>query len=427
MTPPVRLTFLLDTPNVWRGEALAGTPARVLALTEHSHRAGAAVTLVLCDRGADYGTAADWPCDVLLVHPSDFYTPVALAQVLEPLSTDFLLMCEAEALASIGSELARRLDAWLVYDVHDDEAAVAASLGEPSEVVGRYEATQQAALRTADYVIVSTRHEAEMAAIAEVPSTRTALLPNGADPGQRTCWGPDLDAATLVFVGNLYYQPNALAVTTIRDTILPSLRANGIDASVRVIGRGPAALTQPGDGIEFTGRVDTINEALRGTTLALAPLAAGAGAKMKVLDYLAAGLPVVGTSEAVTGLPHGHSGVVVNNDFRAWPSLLTALLRDPTALREIGHGGRACIERELSWQQIGTDLARQAQTWHTVTPPATQLQAAREDARIPRWLADHATQGALGDPQTTHPGHPRWLRHSAEDSRPARAQRKGSR
>jgi hypothetical protein len=60
------LVFLLDTPNVWQGRALAGTPARVLGLAEHSHRAGAAVTLVLCDRGADYGAAADWPVDVLL-------------------------------------------------------------------------------------------------------------------------------------------------------------------------------------------------------------------------------------------------------------------------------------------------------------------------------------------------------------------------
>lgn len=50
-----RLAFLLDTPNVWRGRALAGTPARVLALAEHAHRAAANVTLVLCDRGADYG------------------------------------------------------------------------------------------------------------------------------------------------------------------------------------------------------------------------------------------------------------------------------------------------------------------------------------------------------------------------------------
>ena len=410
MTAAPRLVFLLDTPNVWRGRALAGTPARVLGLAGHSHHAGAAVTLALCDRGADYGTASDWPCDVLLVHPDDFSAPSSLARMLEPANADFLLMCEAEALTAAGRDLAGLLNARLVYDVHDDEAAVATSLGEPPEVAGRYGATQQAALRAADYVIVSTRNEAGMAMTAEVPAARTALLPNGADPRQRTCWGPETGAATLVFLGNLYYQPNARAVTIIRSTILPALRASGVDARVRVVGRGPAALARPGEQIEFTGRVDTINQALRGVTMALAPLTAGSGAKMKVLDYMAAGLPVMGTSEAVTGLPPGHPGVVVSDDLSAWPTLLAALLRDPAKLLEIGRAGRDCVERELSWQQIGTDLVRHARTWLTAGLPGMPARTAHLDVRIPRWLADHASQGALGDPQVTRPGRPRWLR-----------------
>ena len=420
MTTAVHLTFLLDTPNVWHGDGLAGTPARVLALADHAHRAGAAVTLVLCDRGADYGTTADWPHRVLLVHPNDFYAPVALAQVLESSSPDFLLLCEAEALIRFGSELARKLDAWLVYDIHDDEAGVAASLGERREVVCQYEATQRAALQIADYVIVSTRHEAEMAANATVPSARIVLLPNGADPDRNVSWGPDTNAARLVFVGNLYYQPNALAAAAIRDSILPLLRANGIDASVRILGRGPSTLTKPVDAIEFTGQVDSINDALRGSTLALAPLTAGSGAKMKVLDYMAAGLPVVGTSEAVTGLPLDPSGVVVNDDLHAWPSLLAALLRDPTTLREIGHGGRACIEQELSWQQIGASLVRCTMAWRTGPPRTRLVEAITGDVFIPRWMFDHATQGVLGEPTATRPGEPRWLRHSSEPTRPAR-------
>lgn len=88
MTIPT-FVFLLDTPNVWRGRALAGTPARTLALAEYSDRAGAAVTMVLCDRGADYGTAADWPFDLVLVHPNDFYAPDALAELLNVVTVDF--------------------------------------------------------------------------------------------------------------------------------------------------------------------------------------------------------------------------------------------------------------------------------------------------------------------------------------------------
>lgn len=412
------LVFLLDTPNVWRGQALAGTPARVLALAEHSHRAGAAVTVVLCDRGADYGSATDWPFDLLLVHPNDFYAPDALAGLLDLPMADFLFLCEAESLVSTGRALARLLDARLVYDVHDDDAAVAASLGEPAETVEGHATIQRVALRTADTVIVSTRNEAAMAASAGVPSVRMALLPNGADPQQCQCWGPDGDAATLVFLGNLYYRPNARAVEAIRSTILPALHADHFDVRVRVVGRGPGELTRVGCGIEFTGRVDTINQALRGTTLALAPLTAGSGAKMKVLDYLAAGLPVLGTREAVTGLSPDHPGVVVEDDLRQWPSLIAALLHDHAALREIGRAGRRCVEGELSWQHIGSDLLRHCRTWLTTQPPGAIPAVENHCAGVPRWLTEHADQDALADPQTTRTGQPRWLRRQTPATAP---------
>ena len=417
MTTPT-FVFLLDTPNVWRGQALAGTPARTLALAEYSHRAGAAVTMVLCDRGADYGTAADWPFDLVLVHPNDFYAPDALVELLNGVTVDFLVLCEAESLVSMGRELARLLDARLVYDAHDDDAAVAASLGEPSETVEGHATIQRVALRTADNVIVSTRNEAAMATTAGVPSIRTALLPNGADPQQRHCWGPDPDAATLVFLGNLYYEPNARAVDAIRSTILPALHADRPDVHVRVVGRGPAELTRESRGIEFTGRVDTIDHALRGTTLALAPLTAGSGAKMKVLDYLAAGLPVLGTREAVTGLPADHPGVVVEHDLRQWPSRIAALLCDTAALREIGQAGRRCIEGELSWLRIGADLVRCCRSWLATLPPGPNPAIDNHCAGVPRWLIEHADQDALGDPKTTRPGQPNWHRRQMTATAP---------
>lgn len=411
MKAAVSMMFLLDTPNVRRGCALAGTPARVLALAEYAHRAGAIVTLVLCDRGAEYGTTADWPVDVVLVHPTDFYDPRSLARLLEPTRSGLLIMCEAQALLAIGRDLADLLGARLVYDAHDDEAALAASLGEPPEIVHQCGTVQREALRAADHVIVSTRHEEHLAREAGVAVERTALLPNGADLDQRTPWGSDAAAGTLVFIGNLYYQPNARAVEIIRDLVLPPLHALLPDVHVRIVGRGPAALlSQDRDGLRFTGRVDSINEALRGVSLALAPLTAGSGAKMKVLDYLAAGLPVLGTKQAVTGLPVGHPGVLVDDDIQSWPSLIMTLLTRPALLREIGRDGRCCAERDQSWQHIGAALVRHARSWLAKLPPAPPPRWG-DDVGMPRWLGEHA-QGAVHAPCSTGPGRPHWLRRS---------------
>lgn len=155
--------------------------------------------------------------------------------------------------------------------------------------------------------------------------------------------------------------------------------------------------------------MDSINDALEGVTLALAPLTAGSGAKMKMLDYLAAGLPALGTREAVTGLPPDHPGVIVEDDLRRWPSLIAALLRDPIALRELGQQGRRCVEQELSWQRIGARMVDHCRDWLN-RPPRTHSNIDNHRAGVPRWMTEHVDQDALGDPQTTQPGQSRWWR-----------------
>ena len=135
---------------------------------------------------------------------------------------------------------------------------------------------------------------------------------------------------------------------------------------------------------------------------------------MKVLDYLAAGLPTLGTSESVTGLAPDHPGVMVEDEIRAWPSVLGTLLRDHMALREIGTDGRLSIERELSWQHIGTNLLRHTHTWlaSSGSRPRSTVAGGRTPLNVPRWFAEHTSHNALGTPETTKPGQPHWLRNA---------------
>lgn len=112
----------------------------------------------------------------------------------------------------------------------------------------------------------------------------------------------------------------------------------------------------------------------------------------------------------MTGLPPNHPGVVVEDALSQWPARIAALMRDPTALGEIGRAGRRCVEGELSWQRIGADLVRQGRAWLTTLPPGPSPAIDNHCAGVPRWLIEHADQDSLGDPQTTRPGQPRWLR-----------------
>lgn len=407
------VVHVLDTPNVVRGTARAGTPARVFGLVEHGAHAGAHSVLVLCDRGADYGVAADWAFPVLLVHPDDFYGPGALARAVGSAvgaRVDLVVGCESESLAVLGAPLARALGARLVFDVHDDEAGLAASLGEPAREVARLAAVQAAAVAASDKVIVSTRHEQGLVRDLGVAEADLVLLPNGVDATRLRCWGPDIAARTLVFLGNMFYEPNARAARFVVEKLAPDLRDLGAGAQLRLVGQGPGPDGPVGENVEFTGRVEDLDDAFAGASLALAPLDAGSGAKMKVLDYLAAGLPVLGTSQAVTGLSENHPGVLVEDDLTRWPRTVADLFADPARLRDLGSRGRASVESGvLSWPRIGADLVDAARAWAAGPPPAPDRGPGAGDLSEPRWQREHRRHDALGAPSSTSPGRPVWL------------------
>lgn len=411
MNTPLRIAFLLDSPNVHRGQALAGTPARTLALARGAADAGAEVVLVLGDRGCDLGTASDWSHAVVTVHPHDFYSPAALASVLAPVRPDLVVQCEAEALVAMGRDLADLLGAVLVYDVHDDDAAVASSLGSSAEVVAAHASAQRAAFAVADRVVVSTRNEATLATSSGVSLDDLAMVPNGCDPDGRRAWGPDPASFTVLFLGNLYYEPNARAVGLIRDTIAPVVRRQVPNAEFRIVGRSPVTPGTTAGGLHFTGPVESIDEATWSVSLALAPLTAGSGAKMKILDYLVAGLPVLGTSEAVTGLAPDHPGVIVDDDITGWPDRIVHLLHSPDELFGLSNVGRAAVVADFAWPVLGASFVNHCARW-TASPRPAGTQRHQLGTLTPRWLTEHADQGALGLPSLTSPGIAHWVRRT---------------
>lgn len=217
----------------------------------------------------------------------------------------------------------------------------------------------------------------------------------------------DVTAAGLV--GNLFYAPNAQALVAIRDHVLPPLRDADPRIQVRVVGQGPASLLRSEPGLEFVGRVPSVSDALFGAAIGLAPLTAGSGAKMKVLDYLAAGIPVVGTSEAVTGLPATHPGVLVCDDIAAYPALIAGLLANPDRVRELAFDGIRCIEEDLSWPVIARRLMS-ALDRIRAHEPVRGSPRRNVSSGVARWRSEHERQGVLGRPRYTAPNKTVWLR-----------------
>jgi glycosyltransferase involved in cell wall biosynthesis len=240
------------------------------------------------------------------------------------------------------------IDAW--SEVQGTQAPAGAvrrllEMGQQRKVV-RHEARH---LEASTAVAVVAEADA-LALRRNAPRARIVVVPNGVEPGNPPV--PPAVEPVLGFHGALSTVANQDAARVLVDEVLPRVRAEVPDARALVIGRDPPddLRSDVGTGVDVTGEVDDVREALDRVAVYVAPMATGTGLKNKVLEAMAAGLPVVATSRAMNGIGAG-DGVVIADTPDAMAGAVLALLRDPDRRAALGAAGRARVVREFSWER----------------------------------------------------------------------------
>lgn len=171
-------------------------------------------------------------------------------------------------------------------------------------------------------------------------------------------------ALTLGYLGSMDLQMNVDAVRRFCAILLPRIRARLHDIDVRflVIGRNPSAaiqaLADETVGMSLSGTVDDVVPWLQQVDIVVCPLRIGAGTKLKVAEAMSCGLPVVGSSLALVGVPGcpGEAYVRADHD-DSFVEAVCRLARAPDDRTAIGANARRVAERHLEWTVIGHALA----------------------------------------------------------------------
>ena len=117
------------------------------------------------------------------------------------------------------------------------------------------------------------------------------------------------DKLNVLFYGSLDRRYNVDALEFVKYELIPRLKERGLlrDIRINVFGSGepPAKFDLNHDrDINFLGFVDDPGSYVRGADVVIAPITNPSGMKVRVIEALACGKPVVGTPEAVVGLPY---------------------------------------------------------------------------------------------------------------------------
>lgn len=207
-------------------------------------------------------------------------------------------------LDDIESKTRRRLS--LLYACNGDTTAARAL----SREAALYEPVEREALAQSDRVFTCSVEDRDFLQ-QQYPSIEVEVLPNVARIPEETTPTNDGSSFVFLFVGAMNYYPNQDAVLHFCRDILPEIRrVADRDFTVRIVGRNPsAALCRRMRGVanvDFVGPVSDVTPQYHAADVVIAPIRAGGGTRIKILEAFAHRRPVVATELGAEGLEVEH-------------------------------------------------------------------------------------------------------------------------
>jgi sugar transferase (PEP-CTERM/EpsH1 system associated) len=187
------------------------------------------------------------------------------------------------------------------------------------------------------------------------PRLKIRVVPNGVDVEVNRPLPPPDGPPALVFVGNMDAWPNVDAVQFFCREMLPPLRAAVPGLTLWIVGTNPRPEVRRlgGDGVYVTGAVEDVRPFYGRSRVSVVPLRAGGGTRLKILEAMALGRPVVSTAMGCEGLALADGRHLAVRD--AVPGFVEAtrrLLTDDKEWHRLVAAGRDLVAERYDWNVI---------------------------------------------------------------------------
>jgi len=233
--------------------------------------------------------------------------------------------------------IAEKLKIPVVLEMHDIEPSLQKYFKKSLEKISLSQSISNIACQLSDIVITMTIFDySELIDKIGVDYKKIYIVPNPIDFFEFKFCGPNFKKHNIIFVGNMYYEPNKQAAKYIINKIAPTLIRKNKNIIFTFIGMAGDELKKlTNSNVIFTGPVNDLNEFLSQATIALCPITQGSGMKVKILNYCAAGLPIITTKLGASGYEK-ISSLIIEDDLSVLPNIIGKLLNQQKQLKKIG-------------------------------------------------------------------------------------------
>lgn len=192
-----------------------------------------------------------------------------------------------------------------------------------------------------------------------------AVVPSGFDPGHfaapdsgsgpRTTRDPNL----VLFLGSMNYGPNVDGIVRFCQEALPLLRARRPEMRLEIVGREPTPEVEAlaADDVNVVGEVPDVRPYLERASVLIVPLQIGGGTRLKIVEALAVGTPVVSTTIGAEGLGLvDRRDIVLADTNESFADATAELLEAPDLAAQLGHDGCELVHQRFRWSVLAEEL-----------------------------------------------------------------------
>jgi glycosyltransferase involved in cell wall biosynthesis len=230
----------------------------------------------------------------------------------------------------------------------------------------RMAATEAWLLRASlGHTVCSAREQAQLLALE--PAARVEVIDNGVDTGSFSGTGPQPVRDRIVFVGALNYHPNIEAAVWFVGRVWPRVSASFPHWRLTLVGCHPGPAVRElakTPGVEVTGTVPDVRPFYREAVAAIVPLLTGGGTRLKILEAMAAGVPVVSSSLGAEGLAVSPAkDILIADGEDAWLPAIGSLAADGARWDALSAAGSQLVRSRYDWRVLGERLYQTYARW----------------------------------------------------------------
>ncbi|KAA9036396.1 glycosyltransferase [Ginsengibacter hankyongi] len=280
----------------------------------------------------------------------------------------YTVILESPATLNAAS-LIRKYDkkAKIIFDAHNVNTNLDAAFLEKKEISSaRYLNTRRVEselYKTVDGVLACSKKDKDDFDSLNDGKLAISVIPNGVTVNDKLC-----DAGVrsenpehILFCGYLSSRPNSEGLYWFYRSIWPMVQKAYPQLKLLVVGSGklPAEMNDllNDEGLIFTGSVEDVKPYYSQSAISIVPLKTGSGTRLKILEAMSFGVPVVSTSQGAEGIDYTNGfDIIIADEEQLFAEQIIHLLKDNEQRLMIQKNARALVERKYDWNIIGHEL-----------------------------------------------------------------------